>query len=61
MHTDLVVSRFAISAVLLLGLLFSNSAFADAGGELGRGKDPLSLFIRTVPPPPIALKANDVR
>src|SRR5215467_7475181 len=26
-------SRLAISTVLLLGLLFSNSAFADAGGE----------------------------
>ena len=28
-----LVSRFIISTVLLLGLLFSNSAFADAGGK----------------------------
>src|SRR3974377_2316384 len=28
-----LVRRFAISTVLLLGLLFSNSAFADAGGK----------------------------
>src|SRR5215475_12114738 len=28
-----VVNRFAISSVLLLGLLFSDSAFADAGDK----------------------------
>src|SRR3979411_2943299 len=28
-----LVSRFTISTVLLLGLLYSNSAFADAGGK----------------------------
>ena len=33
MHKGPVVSRFAISTVLLLGFLFSNSAFADAGGK----------------------------
>jgi hypothetical protein len=33
MHKGLLVSRFAISTVLLPGLLFGNSAFADAGGE----------------------------
>src|SRR3979409_2594130 len=33
MHKGPLVSRFAISTVLLLGLLFSNSAFADAGGK----------------------------
>src|SRR5499427_262080 len=33
MHKGPVVSRFAISTVLLLGLLFSNSAFTDAGGK----------------------------
>src|SRR5258708_34210762 len=33
MHKGPLVSRFAISTVLLLGLSFSNSAFADAGGK----------------------------
>src|SRR5258706_14119331 len=33
MHKGPVVSRFAISTVLLLGLLFINSAFADAGDK----------------------------
>src|ERR1700693_3366539 len=33
MHKASLVSRFAISTVLLLGLLYSNSAFADAGGK----------------------------
>jgi hypothetical protein len=33
MHNGPVVSRFAISTVVFLGLLFSNSAFADAGGK----------------------------
>ena len=33
MHKGPLVSRFAISTVLLLGLLFSNSAFAD--GAMG--------------------------
>ena len=33
MHKGPLVSRFAISTVLLLGLLFGNSAFAAAGGK----------------------------
>jgi hypothetical protein len=33
MHRGPRVSRFAISTVLLLGLSFSNSPFADAGGK----------------------------
>src|ERR1700682_2962122 len=33
MHNGPLVSRFTISTVLLLGLLYSNSAFADAGGK----------------------------
>src|SRR3977135_3104815 len=33
MHKRPLVSRFAISPVLLLGLLFSNSAFAAAGDK----------------------------
>src|SRR5262245_33039013 len=33
MYRRPVGSRFAISTVWLLGLLFSNSAFADAGGK----------------------------
>jgi hypothetical protein len=33
MHKGPLVSRFAIATVLLLGLSFSNPAFADAGGE----------------------------
>ena len=33
MHKQPPGSRFAISTVSLLGLLFSNSAFAQAGGE----------------------------
>src|SRR6195256_5895492 len=33
MHKGPLCSRFAISTVLLLGLLFSNSAFAEAGGK----------------------------
>src|SRR5436190_21425626 len=35
MHKGPLVSRFAISTVLLLGLLFSHSAFADAANEIG--------------------------
>src|SRR6516225_9108717 len=33
MHKGPLVSRFAISTVLFLGLLFSNSAFAEAKAE----------------------------
>ena len=33
MHKGLLVSRFAISTVLLLGLLFSHSGFAAAAGS----------------------------
>jgi hypothetical protein len=33
MHEGALGSRFAISTALLLGLLLSNSAFADAGGK----------------------------
>ena len=33
MHKRYLVSRFAVSTVLLLGLLFINSAFADAAGK----------------------------
>src|SRR5215467_13096886 len=33
MHKRPVGSRFVISTVLLLSLLFSNSAFAEAGGK----------------------------
>src|SRR6267378_4062955 len=33
MHKGPPVSRFAISTILLLGLLFGNSAFAAAGGK----------------------------
>ena len=33
MHKGPLVSRFAISTVLLLGLLFSHSAFAAAGSQ----------------------------
>src|SRR3989454_11824445 len=35
MHKGPLVSGFAISTVLLLGLLFSNSPFADAASEIG--------------------------
>ena len=35
MHKGPLVSGFAISTVLLLGLLFSNSPFADGASEIG--------------------------
>src|SRR5712691_7348747 len=37
MHKGPLGSRFAISTVLLLGLLLSNSAFAEAGGKPANG------------------------
>src|SRR6516225_11732841 len=35
MHNGLLLSRFAIATVLLLGLLFSNPAFANEVGSMG--------------------------